>query len=251
MGRHTARDDTAPIIPNSGRWPWRPIKGRGTGSGDAVVQIHLQHFSSAAFSYFGSVRQARRGPRDSLIPPARATLMVLCQRKKDPAAAESARAWSPSSWKNYQPSSSRRIPDCEALEQVLAELAKLAPLVTSWEVSLCANTSPKRPWTAVRAAGRRCAERTTECSSQRITNRLEIILQMSLALVQGAQSPVIRIGRFAGQYAKPRSSEIKNATASAAELPRRPDQPSRVHSASADRRSAVAHRRLRSARPSR
>ena len=39
------------------------------GPGDAVVQIHLQHFTSAAFSYFGSVRQAGPGPRDSLIPP--------------------------------------------------------------------------------------------------------------------------------------------------------------------------------------
>jgi len=54
-----------------------------------------------------------------------------------------------------------------------------------------------------------CAERISECSSQRITNKLKVLLQMSLLLVQGAACPVIRIGRFAGQYAKPRSSEYE------------------------------------------
>jgi 3-deoxy-7-phosphoheptulonate synthase len=130
--------------------------------------------------------------------------------EKNPVAGDTARAWSPSSWKLFPALQQPDYPDPAALEQALAELAELAPLVTSWEIIAL------REQLADAALGRRfvlqggdCAERITECSSQRITNRLKIILQMSLALVQGAQCPVIRIGRFAGQYAKPRSSDFE------------------------------------------
>ena len=133
------------------------------GPGDAVVQIHLQHFTSAAFSYFGSVRQAGPGPRDSLIPP------VACYpdgampaEEKNPAAAESARAWSPSSWKNYPALQQPQYPDCEALEQALAELAELAPLVTSWEIIALREHSPKRPWDG----GSCCREATAPSASR-------------------------------------------------------------------------------------
>jgi 3-deoxy-7-phosphoheptulonate synthase len=54
-----------------------------------------------------------------------------------------------------------------------------------------------------------CAESFDECCSPLITNRLKVLLQMSLALVHGLQMPVVRIGRFAGQYAKPRSSDLE------------------------------------------
>ena len=59
-----------------------------------------------------------------------------------------------------------------------------------------------------------CAERFVDCKPARITNTLKVLLQMSLVLVVGAQRPVIRIGRFAGQYAKPRSAGKRRATAS-------------------------------------
>jgi 3-deoxy-7-phosphoheptulonate synthase len=51
-----------------------------------------------------------------------------------------------------------------------------------------------------------CAERFADCTANRITNMLKVLLQASLVLVVGAQKPVTRIGRFAGQYAKPRSA---------------------------------------------
>jgi len=54
-----------------------------------------------------------------------------------------------------------------------------------------------------------CAERFADCTSPRIANMLKVLLQMSLVLVVGAQRPVIRIGRFGGQYAKPRSSDFE------------------------------------------
>jgi 3-deoxy-7-phosphoheptulonate synthase len=128
----------------------------------------------------------------------------------DSRAGDSAHPWSPSSWKNFPALQQPKYPDASALERALEELAGLPPLVTSWEIIALQEQL------ADAALGRRfvlqagdCAERISECSSQRITNKLKILLQMSLLLVQGAACPVIRIGRFAGQYAKPRSSDLE------------------------------------------
>ncbi len=54
-----------------------------------------------------------------------------------------------------------------------------------------------------------CAESFEECRSEVITNKLKILLQMSLVLIHGSHRPVIRVGRFAGQYAKPRSADVE------------------------------------------
>jgi 3-deoxy-7-phosphoheptulonate synthase len=66
------------------------------------------------------------------------------------------------------------------------------------------------------AAGRRfllqggdCAESFAECDAATITNKIKVLLQMSLVLVHGIEKPVIRVGRFAGQYAKPRSADTE------------------------------------------
>ena len=115
--------------------------------------------------------------------------------------------WSPASWKTRPALQQPVYPDPAALERALAELRQLPPLVVSWEVL------ELRRQLADAAAGRRfvlqggdCAERIADCRPGRITNTLKLLLQMSLVLVTGAQRPVIRIGRFAGQYAKPRSA---------------------------------------------
>ncbi|HYP08386.1 MAG TPA: 3-deoxy-7-phosphoheptulonate synthase class II, partial [Bryobacteraceae bacterium] len=54
-----------------------------------------------------------------------------------------------------------------------------------------------------------CAETFSDCTAPAIINRLKVLLQMSLVLVHGSQKPVIRVGRFAGQFAKPRSSDLE------------------------------------------
>jgi 3-deoxy-7-phosphoheptulonate synthase len=114
--------------------------------------------------------------------------------------------WKPDSWRRRPALQQPEYPDPAELGRVLAELRQLPPLVTSWEVVLL------RQQLAEAAAGGRfvlqggdCAERFVDCTSGRIANTLKVLLQMSLVLVTGAQRPVIRIGRFAGQYAKPRS----------------------------------------------
>jgi len=93
---------------------------------------------------------------------------------------------------------------------VLAQLRKLPPLVSSWEIE---NLKSQL---AGAAAGQRfllqggdCSESFAECESSAIASKLKILLQMSLVLVQGGKKRVIRIGRFAGQYAKPRSAETE------------------------------------------
>jgi len=119
-------------------------------------------------------------------------------------------AWAPDSWRARPALQQPDYPDPAALECALTELRRLPPLVTSWEIVLL------REQLAEAAEGRGfvlqggdCAERFIDCASPRITNMLKVLLQMSLVLVIGAQRPVIRIGRFGGQYAKPRSSETE------------------------------------------
>jgi 3-deoxy-7-phosphoheptulonate synthase len=118
--------------------------------------------------------------------------------------------WSPQSWRRFPALQQPDYPDPEALRQAVEELASLPPLVTSWEVAAL------RDQFAAAAAGNcfvlqagDCAERFADCSSQRIANQLKILIQMSLVLVQGSKKPVVRVGRFAGQYAKPRSSPFE------------------------------------------
>jgi 3-deoxy-7-phosphoheptulonate synthase len=115
--------------------------------------------------------------------------------------------WTPESWRQRRALQQPEYPDAAALNRVLAELRTLPPLVTSWEIVLL------RQQLAEAAAGRRfvlqagdCAEQFATCTPNRIANMLKVLLQASLVLVVGAQKPVTRIGRFAGQYAKPRSA---------------------------------------------
>ncbi len=118
--------------------------------------------------------------------------------------------WTPASWQNRPAGQQPAYPDNGALAGVVAQLASLPPLVTSWEVERL------RTQLAEAAAGKRfllqggaCAERFDQCSSEIITNKLKILLQMSLVLTHGLKRRIIRVGRFAGQYAKPRSSDTE------------------------------------------
>ncbi len=116
-------------------------------------------------------------------------------------------SWRPDSWRGFEALQQPEYPDQAALERVLCEISKLPPLVTSWEiVKLRALLADAARGACFVLQGGDCAERFVDCTSTRITNTLKVLLQMSLVLVVGAQRPVIRLGRFAGQYAKPRSA---------------------------------------------
>lgn len=126
--------------------------------------------------------------------------------------------WLPESWQTKPALQQPNYPSAERLSQAVAELSALPPLVTSWEVLAL------KQQLAEAAAGKRfvlqggdCAERFDDCRAASVTSKLKILLQMSLVLVQGSQKPVIRLGRFAGQYAKPRSDD--NETRNGVTLP--------------------------------
>ena len=119
-----------------------------------------------------------------------------------------AQGWAPDSWKQRPALQMPQYPDPDALEQALARLSQLPPLVTSWEVlSLKQQLAEAQEGQRFVLQGGDCAENFADCQSQVISNRLKILLQMSLVLVHGLRTPVVRIGRMAGQYAKPRSAD--------------------------------------------
>jgi 3-deoxy-7-phosphoheptulonate synthase len=96
------------------------------------------------------------------------------------------------------------------LADVVAQLSALPPLVTSWEInSLKTELGDAARGERFLLQGGDCAESLVDCAADQITRKLKILLQMSLVLIQGAKKPVIRVGRFAGQYAKPRSEDTE------------------------------------------
>lgn len=118
--------------------------------------------------------------------------------------------WTPESWQAKPASQQPKYPDAPALDSALAQLRSLPPLVTSWEVNaLRSQLALAQQGKLFVLQGGDCAESFADCQPQIITNRLKVLLQMSLVLVHGLRKKVVRIGRFAGQYAKPRSADLE------------------------------------------
>ncbi len=116
--------------------------------------------------------------------------------------------WQPASWQAREAKQQATYVDQAELQTALDKLSRLPPLVTSWEIlSLKKQIAEAQAGNRFFLQGGDCAESFAECNSEVITNRLKVLLQMSLALTHGLQKPVVRVGRFAGQYAKPRSSD--------------------------------------------
>ena len=125
-------------------------------------------------------------------------------------AVHEAKDWSPQSWKQKTAVQQPVYADRGALERAVANLRELPPLVTSWEVlALKRKLADAAEGRCFLLQGGDCAESFSDCNSPLISNRLKVLLQMSLVLVHGLKLPVVRVGRFAGQYAKPRSAETE------------------------------------------
>ena len=98
-------------------------------------------------------------------------------------------------------------PDQAHLVRVRAELAKLPPLVFAGEVDILRDRlASAAQGKAFLLQGGDCAETFTDATADRIRNRVKTLLQMAVVLTYGASLPVIKMGRMAGQFAKPRSS---------------------------------------------
>src|SRR3954465_9307235 len=127
-------------------------------------------------------------------------------------------AWSPTSWRARPAAQQVEYDNQAQLERVMTEMRQLPPLVTSWEVEALRNDLARAArGEAFLLQGGDCAESFDDCRSEPIAAKLKILLQLSLVVVPGTRMPVIRIGRIAGQYAKPRSAD--NETRDGVTLP--------------------------------
>ena len=116
------------------------------------------------------------------------------------------RPWSPDSWRTLPIRQQPTYDDPVAVQVALDQVRSLPPLVAPGEViSLRTQLARAARGEAFVLQGGDCAERFEDCRRGPIENKLKILLQMSLVLTWGARMPVIRVGRMAGQYAKPRS----------------------------------------------
>ncbi|CAM3792129.1 class II 3-deoxy-7-phosphoheptulonate synthase [Isoptericola cucumis] len=99
-------------------------------------------------------------------------------------------------------------PDADALAAVAARLSGAAPLVVPAEAELLTQRlAAAGRGEAFLLQGGDCAETFADASATRIRNKVRTILQMAVVLTHGASTPVVKMGRLAGQYAKPRSSD--------------------------------------------
>jgi 3-deoxy-7-phosphoheptulonate synthase len=141
-------------------------------------------------------------------PPCRAAAMNSADRTPHPVSLPE--GWTPASWRAFDAAQQPQYPDADALDAVLGELRRLPPLVTSWEIlALKRQVAEAQEGRRFLLQGGDCAESFDDCESGLISNRLKVLLQMSLVLVHGLRLPVVRVGRFAGQYAKPRSTDLE------------------------------------------
>lgn len=101
-------------------------------------------------------------------------------------------------------------PDSAELDSVYAELRRVPPLVFAGEVDELTKTlSRVAAGRAFVLQGGDCAETFAGATADQIRNRVKTILQMAVVLTYGASVPVVKMGRMAGQFAKPRSSDLE------------------------------------------
>jgi len=121
-----------------------------------------------------------------------------------------ARSWTPDAFRTYPIAQQPTYDDPVAVERAAARLRELPPLVAAGEIrTLKDRLARVSRGEAFLLQGGDCAETFDDCRAGPIEDKLKILLQMSLVLTWGARVPVVRLGRIAGQYAKPRSSDTE------------------------------------------
>ena len=124
-----------------------------------------------------------------------------------PSSATPAQAWEKRGWRAYPRVQMPDYPDQAALQTVERQLAKFPPLVFAGEARrLRATLGEVAAGRAFLLQGGDCAESFSEFSADNIRDTFKVMLQMAVVLTWGAQLPVVKVGRMAGQFAKPRSA---------------------------------------------
>jgi hypothetical protein len=118
--------------------------------------------------------------------------------------------WTPSSWRSKPIKQCPEYPDPKAVERATSELARMPPIVHPHEINkLKEHLKDVAEGRAFLLQGGDCAELFDYCRQDIIESKIKLLLQMSLVLIRGTNKKVVRIGRMAGQYAKPRSSPFE------------------------------------------
>ncbi len=118
--------------------------------------------------------------------------------------------WTPDGWQRLPALQQPVYKDAARLQRVLAELSRLPPIVVSWEIdALKDELAAAQRGERFLLQGGDCAESFSDCDSDTIARKLKILLQMSVVLLHGLKKPVIRVGRIAGQFTKPRSADTE------------------------------------------
>ena len=118
-----------------------------------------------------------------------------------------ARSWTPSSWTAYTAAQQPDWPDQAGLDRALKHIASYPPLVFAGEArSLQSSLAKVAAGNAFLLQAGDCAESFEEFSANNIREKLRVILQMAVVLTYSMGVPVVKVGRLAGQFAKPRSS---------------------------------------------
>ena len=126
--------------------------------------------------------------------------------------------WTLNSWRNFPIKQVPAYEDAEVLQSVEERLAGFPPLVFAGEArSLKAHLAEVCEGRAFLLQGGDCAESFVEHHADNIRDTFRVLLQMAVVLTYGAKLPVIKVGRMAGQFAKPRSADTE--TMDGVELP--------------------------------
>ena len=121
------------------------------------------------------------------------------------------RNWSPGSWRDKPAVQMPDYPDAAALSQVEEKLSHYPPLVFAGEARrLKDRLAEVGAGRAFLLQGGDCAESFAEFHPDNIRDTLRVLLQMAVVLTYGAALPVVKVGRMAGQFAKPRSAPVEN-----------------------------------------
>ncbi len=118
--------------------------------------------------------------------------------------------WTKTSWRKFPALQQPNWPDQKVYDQVQAEIAELPPLVFAGEIrDLKAQLALAAEGNAFVLQGGDCAEEFAMCKAPVIRELLKVILQMAVVISYAGGKPVVKLGRIAGQYAKPRSADTE------------------------------------------
>lgn len=118
--------------------------------------------------------------------------------------------WSKTSWRDFPVVQQPKWPDLEAHEQAVRDLSALPPLVFAGEIrALKKQLAMAAEGKAFLLQGGDCAEDFARCTAPAVRELVKVILQMTVVLGYVGGKPVVKVGRMAGQYAKPRSADTE------------------------------------------